>query len=162
MSLKYEIRDYQLEDSEMVNHIALKAFAQYENNYSDWPLFSKKIANMASLAEESELIVSTIDKKVVGAVVYVPPGKEKNIFPVEWPVIRMLVVDPSYRGLGIGKALTNECISRALRDHAPLIALHTSPIMEVALQMYLRMGFEFERELMPIHGVPYNMYVNRF
>jgi len=31
---------------------------------------------------------------------------------------------------------------RAERDGAPVIALHTSPIMTVALPMYRRMGFE--------------------
>ena len=61
-------------------------------------------------------------------------------------------------GHGIGRALTEECIRRAERDDAPAIALHTSPIMEVALPMYLRMGFEFVRAVTPIHGVPYGVY----
>ena len=73
----------------------------------------------------------------------------------------MLVVDPAYRGHGVGRALTNACIRRAERDGASRVALHTSPIMEVALAMYRRMGFERVRAVPPIHGVPYDVYVKR-
>lgn len=159
--MKYQIRDFQLTDSQAVNRVALSAFNQYENQYSDWPTFSNKIANMASLAEKGELIVATVGNNVVGAVVYIPPGKPKGFFPPEWPVIRMLVVDPDCRGMGIGKSLTEKCIRHAIRDISPLIALHTSPIMDVALKMYLRMGFIFERETPPIHSVPYNIYTKQ-
>jgi hypothetical protein len=51
------------------------------------------------------------------------------------------------------------CVRRAERDGAPLLALHTSPIMRVALPMYLRMGFVLEREVPPVRGVPYAVYV---
>jgi ribosomal protein S18 acetylase RimI-like enzyme len=70
----------------------------------------------------------------------------------------MLVVSPRLRGLGVGRALTDECIRRARRDQAPLIALHTSPIMSVALPMYLRLGFTFVKEVSDIFGVPYGVY----
>ena len=71
----------------------------------------------------------------------------------------MLVVDPAARGLGTGRALTEACVARARRDHAPEIALHTSPIMTVALPMYLRMGFVRVRDAPPLFGVPYAIYM---
>jgi ribosomal protein S18 acetylase RimI-like enzyme len=70
----------------------------------------------------------------------------------------MLVVDPAQRGNGVGRALTEECVRRAGRDGATVIALHTSPIMTVALSMYRRMGFERLRDAPPIYGVPYAVY----
>jgi ribosomal protein S18 acetylase RimI-like enzyme len=73
----------------------------------------------------------------------------------------MLVVEPAFRGRGIGRALTEACVGRARRDGAPVVALHTTPIMTVALPMYRRMGFEPESEAPPIHGVPYGVYVKR-
>jgi ribosomal protein S18 acetylase RimI-like enzyme len=98
--------------------------------------------------------------RVVGAVAYVGPRQPKpSFYPSEWPMVRMLVVEPSHRGLGIGRALTEECIRRAVRDGPPLIALHTSSIMSVALALYERMGFRREREIPPILGVPYALYV---
>jgi ribosomal protein S18 acetylase RimI-like enzyme len=71
----------------------------------------------------------------------------------------MLVVDPTTRGRGLGRALTDACIARARRDGATVIALHTSPIMTVALPMYRRLGFEQVREAPPIHGVAYAVYL---
>jgi ribosomal protein S18 acetylase RimI-like enzyme len=59
------------------------------------------------------------------------------------------------RGHGLGRALTEECIRRALRDWAPIIALHTTAIMTVALPMYLRMGFRLQGKAPPIYRVPY-------
>jgi ribosomal protein S18 acetylase RimI-like enzyme len=115
---------------------------------------------MAALAESAELIVARVDGRVAGAVAYVGPGKEKApFFSREWPVLRMLVVDPEFRGRGIGRALAQECIRRAVRDKAPLIALHTSRIMKVALSLYERMGFRYLREAPAICGVPYGVYV---
>jgi ribosomal protein S18 acetylase RimI-like enzyme len=133
---------------------------ELRHHYDDWVAFSRHIGNMASLTETGELIVATVLEKVVGAVAYVGPGKKKReFFPLEWPILRMLVVAPAYRGLGIGRALTEECIRRAERDSAPLIALHTTPIMKVALPMYERMGFTYRHEAPNIFGVPYGIYV---
>ena len=97
---------------------------------------------------------------VVGAVGYVGPGRPKRAFyPPEWPIVRLLVVEPGHQGMGIGCALASECIQRARRDGAPVIALHTSPLLSIALPMYERMGFRLERELPAIFGVPYGLYV---
>lgn len=71
----------------------------------------------------------------------------------------MLVVSPKARGAGVGRALAQECLARARRDKAEVFALHTSPIMTVALLMYERMGFRFLRDAPAIHGVPYGIYV---
>jgi ribosomal protein S18 acetylase RimI-like enzyme len=71
----------------------------------------------------------------------------------------MLIVDPAARGSGVGRALTEEFIKRARQDGSGVIALHTSPIMTVALPMYLRMGFQLLREAPPLFGVPYAVYV---
>jgi ribosomal protein S18 acetylase RimI-like enzyme len=71
----------------------------------------------------------------------------------------MLIVDPKYKGLGIGKSLTEKCLEYAARDLAPFISLYTSPMMKTALSMYLRMGFKFEQEISPICGVPHNIYI---
>ena len=46
----------------------------------------------------------------------------------------------------------------ALAASGEVIALHTSPIMTVALPMYLRMGFERLRDAPPIRGVYYAVY----
>ena len=115
---------------------------------------------LSSLAATAELIVAEAGDDFAGAVAYVGPGHPKSaIFDPAWPVVRMLVVNPSARGNGIGRKLTEECILRAQRDGAALIALRTTPIMTIARALYLRMGFTFLRDAPPIHGVPYGIYV---
>jgi ribosomal protein S18 acetylase RimI-like enzyme len=156
------LTDYSSGDAEQVNRVALGAFEQYRDRYDGWERFAQRIAAMSSLATSAEVIVARSGLQVVGAVAYVGPDKPKSdFFNREWPILRMLVVLPSYRGCGVGRALTEACISRAVRDNAGLIALHTSPIMEVALGLYRRMGFEFERAAPDIHGVRYDIYVKR-
>jgi ribosomal protein S18 acetylase RimI-like enzyme len=71
----------------------------------------------------------------------------------------MLVVEPAARGRGIGRRLTEACITRAKCDGASVIALHTSPAMQVALAMYLKMGFELQRHVPDRFGVSYGVYI---
>jgi GNAT superfamily N-acetyltransferase len=111
------------------------------------------VSRMSQLASIGEIIVAEHDGQIIGGVAYVPGGRPKAAyFDQSWPIIRMLVVAPDARGKGIGRRLTEECISRARRDKAPQIALHTTKIMSVAQPMYVRMGFELIRDTPPIYG----------
>jgi GNAT superfamily N-acetyltransferase len=159
---RFVIRDFLPADSAAVNATALVAFSDFKDTIDDWPAMEERVSRMSDLTAAAELVVATVDGQVAGAVGYCGPGRPKQPwFEVEWPCVRMLVVHPRYRGLGIGRALTEECIRRARRDGAPLIALHTSSIMKTALDMYLRLGFELYREDPPRHGVPYAIYIKR-
>lgn len=49
---------------------------------------------------------------------------------------------------------------RLARDAgAPLVGLHTSPLMASALRMYEGAGFVRDSDLPPMRGVPYGRYV---
>ena len=97
-------------------------------------------------------------KTVRWAVAYFGPNSQKAaFFDQRWPIIRMLVVDPLSRKRNWA-SLEHECIARAKRDGSPIIALHTSPIMSVALPMYLKMGFVKAYDAPPIFGVAYAVY----
>jgi GNAT superfamily N-acetyltransferase len=151
------IRDYRVADAQALNSVALAAFMQFKDDYSDWPAMAASVSGMSDLASNGEIVLVEINGRAVGGVAYVAGGKPKaSLFDQSWPIIRMLVVDPASRGRG--RLLTEECIRRARRDQAPLIALHTTPIMSVALPMCLRMGFKLLRAAPPIYGVPYAIY----
>ena len=114
------LRDYQPADAEAIVRVALAAFAQFEQDYSDWPLFTTHVAKMPELSKTGEIIVAEDGGQIVGAVAYVGPQAPKAaFFDPAWPVIRMLVVDPAARGKGIGRQLTEECLRRAERDQSP-------------------------------------------
>lgn len=160
MTGEFTLRDYLGGDAAAVNAVALAAFGQYLSHYDDWPIFSGKISAMSGLSATAEIIVATLSGRVVGAVAYVSPYAPKaDFFSPAWATMRMLVVAPESRGRGIGRALALACEQRARRDGADILALHTSPIMEIALHMYLRMGYALERAVAPIHGVAYNVYL---
>jgi ribosomal protein S18 acetylase RimI-like enzyme len=156
------IRDFQPDDAAAVNAIARAAFQQYQGRYDDWGAFLRNVGAMSTLAKTSEIIVAVTGGRVAGAVGYVGPNLPKPTqFDPSWAIIRMLVVDPAARGQGLGRALTHECIRRAERDRSTVIALHTSPFMTVALEMYLRLGFEAHKEGPAVLGAPTTVYVKR-
>ncbi|WP_440963648.1 GNAT family N-acetyltransferase [Massilia sp. GER05] len=154
------IRGYVETDHAAVNAVALAAFAQYAGDYDDWPTFSAGIGRMADLTADGDLLVAERGGVVAGAVVHVGPGRPRSaIYPDNWSVIRMLVVDPAARGGGIGRALVAATLERARRTDAPAVGLHTSPIMATALRLYESIGFLREHDLPPNRGVPYARFM---
>jgi GNAT superfamily N-acetyltransferase len=153
------LRDYQDADAEDLNRIAVAAFDQFRDHYDDWPAMRAGLSKTSALDGSGEIIIAELQDRIAGAVAYFGPDSPKAaFFDSCWPIIRMLVVDPAFRGKGIGRALSEACIARARRDDAPVIALHTSPIMSVALPMYLKMGFGKAHDAPPIFGVAYAVY----
>jgi GNAT superfamily N-acetyltransferase len=153
------VRDFRSDDANAVNRVALAAWDQYRGLFSDWPRLEKFFANASSLATKSELLVAEHNDSIVGCVGYVSPHRDReDIFDSPWSIIRMLSVDPEARGKGIGRRLSEACIERARRDGASIIGLHTSPVMTVALPMYLRLGFVRHRDIPDRNGLPYAVY----
>src|SRR5262249_56991066 len=58
------------------------------------------------------------------------------------PVVRLLAVAPSARGGGIGALLMQECARRARAAGAEALTLHTTDMMQAAMRLYARLGFE--------------------
>jgi GNAT superfamily N-acetyltransferase len=153
------VREYAASDADDLNRIAVAAFGQFRDQYRDWPAMQASLSKTSDLSASGEVIVVECQNRMAGAVAYFGPGSRKAaFFDQRWSIIRMLVVDPAFRGKGLGRVLSTECIARAKRDGSPIIALHTSPIMSVALPMYLRMGFVKAHDAPPIHGVAYAVY----
>jgi ribosomal protein S18 acetylase RimI-like enzyme len=154
-----KIRDYESSDAEYLNRIAVAAFDQYRDQYLDWPAMRAGLSKTSALSATGEVIVVECQGQLAASVAYFGPDSPKAaFFDQGWPVIRMLVVDPAFRGKGLGRVLSMECITRARRDLASVIALHTSPIMTIALSMYLRMGFVRVADAPPIFGAAYSVY----
>jgi GNAT superfamily N-acetyltransferase len=162
--VEIRLRDYQSSDAENLNRIAVSAFDQFRDRYDDWPAMRAGLSKTSALGVSGEVIIAELQtaelqNKIAGAVAYFGPNTQKAaFFDQRWPIIRMLVVDPAFRGKGIGRALSDACIARARREGSPIIALHTSPIMSVALPMYLKMGFVKAHDAPPIFGVVYAVY----
>jgi ribosomal protein S18 acetylase RimI-like enzyme len=70
----------------------------------------------------------------------------------------MVGVYADFRGLGIGKKLTQQCIALATQSGERIIALHTSEIMHAARATYEQLGFTIVRELPLYFGIRYWLY----
>ena len=118
-----------------------------------WAKYRNDMQDVHSRLEESELIVARSSGRIVGAVTFYKDGV--NYGPPDWPLcwagLRLLAVHPDSRGLGIGRALTEECIERCRGIGVRTIGLHNMKDMVIARGMYERIGFDreprFDRDL---------------
>ena len=94
--------------------------------------------------EEGELLAAEVDDRIVGTITFYRDATDEGI-PVRFPDgtagIRATAVDPSARGLGIGRALVEACVARAGDAGASGVGLHTATFMRAAVTIYERCGF---------------------
>ena len=152
MTKEISIRVADDSEIERARDILRAAYAQYESEIppENWQLYSADILDLEARAAASELLVAELDGAIVSCVSYYPPGAEvaypsqtfSETWPGDWAAFRLLAVDPSAQGKGVGRAVTEACIERARAAGAPALGLHTTEPMSVARAMYERMGFE--------------------
>jgi ribosomal protein S18 acetylase RimI-like enzyme len=88
------------------------------------------------------------DATILGGVAYVP-GPENPMSELERDGeagIRMLAVDPTAQGLGVGRALTVACLDRARAEGRAGMALYTRPANTAAQLLYDSLGFVRDAE----------------
>lgn len=119
------------------------------------PGYYQMLANVGELTLKPDtelLIASSNQSRIGGAVVYFSDMKyygsggmatqEKNSAG-----FRLLAVDPSLQGRGIGKLLVNECIRKAREKNLSQIIIHSTKSMQTAWKMYEKLGFNRSEDL---------------
>ena len=144
---KIQIRNARADEYPAIRELTRAAYAEFGQVMTPaaWAGLDGAVRSALEIRGDAEWIVAERDGEVVGSVMLFPPAADayKGAAPrAAWPELRLLAVAPAERGQGIGAALVRECMRRAREAGATELGLHTSRSMEVAMQMYERMGFE--------------------
>jgi ribosomal protein S18 acetylase RimI-like enzyme len=126
------------------------------------PEYVPELADVAGRAGRAQLLVARDGAgRIVGSVALVLAGDfgEVTRSPDE-AAFRMLAVDGSTRGGGIGEALVQTCLERARAAGKARMVLSTGPQMTAAHRLYERLGFRRlpERDWSPVAGVALRVY----
>lgn len=147
------IRSAGPDDRAAIQAVTLAAYQEYTATIgAHWTGYRQNIIATLAAAAPGTQIVALEDDRVVGAVLLYPAGAAiqkpgGTTLTLAWPEVRLLAVAPSARGRGVGAALMNECIRRARTAGASALTLHTTDLMQAAMRLYERLGFERAREL---------------
>jgi GNAT superfamily N-acetyltransferase len=140
-------------DRDAIQAVTLAAYQEYTATIgTHWSGYRQNIIATLAAAAPGTQIVALEDDHVVGAVLLYPAGTsiEKpggTTLTLTWPEVRLLAVAPPARGRGVGAALMNECIQRARSAGSTALTLHTTDLMQAAMRLYERLGFERAQEL---------------
>ena len=139
----FTIREVRPDEYEILGDVTVRAYAavpseadlRYEGELRD-------VARRAALIPV--LVAVGADGRVLGGVAYVTgPGAPyaERQRPDE-AGFRMLAVDPSAGGQGIGRALAEACIARAREAGKAGVSIYSRPSRVVAHRLYMLLGFE--------------------
>ncbi|MEU2347588.1 GNAT family N-acetyltransferase [Modestobacter sp. NPDC049651] len=126
------------------------------------PEYAVQLADVAGRADRSTLLVARDDDgRVLGSTALVLAGDFGEVTRSDdEAAFRMLVVDPTVQGRGVGRALVEECLERARAAGKRLMVLSTDPRMTTAHRLYERLGFTRlpERDWSPMPGIDLMVY----
>ena len=173
MQPKYSIREADPSEHEALGQLMIAAYSQLKGfpTIEEQPTYYQMLANVGSLTQKphTHLIVAVSDEnKLLGGVVYFSDMKSYGSGGTAGDVpnasgIRLLAVDPTATGKGLGRALTEACIERARKSVNKEIVLHTTEAMEIAWGLYERIGFQrspdldFMQEELPVFGFRFKL-----
>ncbi len=164
----YIVRNAKPNEFSEIGKLMVRVYSQLEGfpKESDQPRYYEMLANIGELTKnpETQLLVAVSEQgTIAGAVVYFSDmkyygsggtaTKEQNAAG-----FRLLAVDHSARGKGIGKLLTMDCIERARTQKLGQMIIHSTRSMKVAWKMYEKLGFkrsedlDFMQEELPVFG----------
>jgi ribosomal protein S18 acetylase RimI-like enzyme len=120
--------------------------------------YESLLVDVAARAQTGELLIAEQEpgSGVVGAVLFVLPGSPyAELSGPGEAEFRMLAVDPSAQGRGVGEALARACIARAGELGCRAVVICSRDFAQAAHRLYARLGFARlpERDWSPRPGI---------
>lgn len=106
--------------------------------------YGQALADVSGRAEAGELLVAVdrATEAVLGAVLFVLPGSPyAELSKPGEAEFRMLAVDPSVQGRGVGESLVHACVRRAVELECRAVVICTRSFAASAKRLYTRLGF---------------------
>ncbi len=148
----YKIRKARREEFKAIGALLVEVYSNLKGfpKLEEQPEYYKMLKNVGALTNNPKVkIFAAVSEQnqIGGAVVYFhdmkdygsggTATKEKNACG-----FRLLGVDASVRGLGLGKKLTEFCVNKGKVDNCETMVIHSTKSMELAWGMYERLGFQ--------------------
>ena len=140
-------------DRDAVLRVLRQAYGQYEAAMlpEKWAEYQASFVQATDAPTTKARLVAELDGDVVGTVFIYDSSEAAYGAPqlgIRNPIIRLLGVVPAARGHGIATELIRESVRTIREWGADTLHLHTSDIMESAVRLYERLGFEraFDKE----------------
>ena len=164
MKSSFNYRVGSINDFDQLKQLGYSSYSEFQKVLTpeNWQKLSTGLENdekHKELISKSKVLVCEDKGKIIGVGYLVPSGNPEGVFQEDWSFIRRVGVDPSYRGHGIAKKITELCIKEATASNEKILALHTSEFMDAARHIYESLGFKKVREIDPIFGKRYWLYL---
>ncbi|MEV5027157.1 GNAT family N-acetyltransferase [Paenibacillus sp. LPE1-1-1.1] len=148
------IRGAELTDREATRNVLLNAYGQYELELPEpaWIQYKESILEAVDGAATKARLVAVLNGEVVGSVFLFDSSEAAYGRPeldIQSPIIRLLAVSKKARGFGVATELIRASAKLARDWGADTLHLHTSDMMDSAVRLYERLGFEraFDKDL---------------
>jgi ribosomal protein S18 acetylase RimI-like enzyme len=144
---RIDIRPLAPGEYEAAGAATLRAFAEHNPPDHSWDRYLARLADVGARAETALVLVASVDGVVAGTATLeleqrIPLSTNPPLRPDE-AHLRMLGVDPAFRGLGLARRLVQACIDAARAHGKRCLTLDTAPEMIAAQTLYISMGFRF-------------------
>ena len=134
-----------------VGRVTAAAYREFvRSSEGPWEDYLEQIADVASRAERTTILVAVEDGRILGSATLeldgrVEEAEDPPLRPGE-AHIRMLGVAAEARGRGVARALMSACEQLAVGRGRTRMTLHTTHRMEAAQRMYPALGYRRDED----------------
>jgi ribosomal protein S18 acetylase RimI-like enzyme len=157
VSESFEIRLARPEEYDEIGEVTVRGY-QHDGFLSASEDYASSLRDATSRAVGAELWVAVelATDRVLGSVTFCPIGSSyRELAGDAEGEFRMLAVDPSARGLGVGRALVQHCLDHSRDLGFGAVVICSLPAMTTAHALYFSLGFTRDPSLdwTPVAGV---------